>query len=160
MLFLVLALTAAGCGGGGSTATHTIGGSVSGLAGSGLVLRNNGADDLSVYADGSFVFSTPVSEGAAYSVTVLTQPTSPAQTCLVANGSGTARSDVDNVVVACAAPGSLDASFGTGGKVATAVGSGPDVAYAVALQADGKIVAAGQSRNSLDDDFVLVRYWP
>jgi len=92
----------------------------------------------------------------AYAVTVLTQPTSPAQTCLVANGSGTARSDVDNVVVTCAAPGSLDASFGTGGKVTTAVGAGEDDAYAVALQSDGKIVAAGSSHNGSDLDFAVV----
>jgi uncharacterized delta-60 repeat protein len=38
----------------------------------------------------------------------------------------------------------LDGSFGLGGKVLTAVGSGPaSEAYAVAVQTDGKIVAAG-----------------
>src|SRR6266511_1903342 len=41
------------------------------------------------------------------------------------------------------ADGSLDTSFGTGGKVTTDFGSGIDVAWAVAVQPDGKIVAAG-----------------
>jgi hypothetical protein len=38
-------------GSGGST--FTVGGTVSGLAGSGLVLRNNGGDDLAIGANGS-----------------------------------------------------------------------------------------------------------
>ena len=43
--------------------------------------------------------------------------------------------------------GSLDTSFDTDGKVTTAIGSGDDVAYSVAIQSDGKIVAAGYSDN-------------
>ena len=54
--------------------------------------------------------------------------------------------------------GSLDAGFGTGGKVLTAVGSGSDDANAVALQSDGKIVVAGYSFNGANNDFALVRY--
>ena len=54
--------------------------------------------------------------------------------------------------------GSLDTSFGSGGKVTTQVGSGADGANAVALQPDGKIVATGFSSNGSNDDFALVRY--
>src|SRR2546422_11313766 len=43
-----------------------------------------------------------------------------------------------------AGPGDLDATFGIGGRVLTDFGGG-DRARAVALQADGKIVAAGVS---------------
>jgi uncharacterized delta-60 repeat protein/uncharacterized repeat protein (TIGR01451 family) len=53
------------------------------------------------------------------------------------------------------ADGSLDASFGSGGKVTTDFG-GFDVASGVALQADGKIVAAGQG--GAGSDFALARY--
>src|SRR2546427_10872986 len=42
-----------------------------------------------------------------------------------------------------AGPGDLDATFGIGGRVLTDFGGG-DRARAVALQADGKIVAAGR----------------
>jgi uncharacterized delta-60 repeat protein len=49
--------------------------------------------------------------------------------------------------------GSLDTSFGTGGKVQTAVGGG---ARAVAIQSDGKIVAAGYNYDTYE--FVLMRY--
>ncbi len=43
------------------------------------------------------------------------------------------------------APGALDASFGTNGKVRMSIGPGNDIAYALAIQQDGKIVAAGLS---------------
>jgi uncharacterized delta-60 repeat protein len=55
------------------------------------------------------------------------------------------------------ADGSLDTSFGTNGKVLTDFGGSFDRAYAVALQADGKIVAAGET-NAASGGFALVRY--
>jgi len=79
----------------------SIGGDVSGLAGSGLILQNNASDELSIQADGSFVFATEIDSGSNYAVTVSAQPTSPAQTCTVSNGSGTATADVSNVAVNC-----------------------------------------------------------
>jgi uncharacterized delta-60 repeat protein len=54
--------------------------------------------------------------------------------------------------------GTLDPSFGTGGKVTTAIGSTDDEASAIALQPDGEIVAAGYSDNGLHKVFALVRY--
>ncbi|MFF1594116.1 calcium-binding protein [Streptomyces sp. NPDC058286] len=56
--------------------------------------------------------------------------------------------------------GSLDTGFGTGGKVITDFG-GFDGATAVALQADGKIIAAGVNAipgDEASNDFALVRY--
>jgi uncharacterized delta-60 repeat protein len=50
--------------------------------------------------------------------------------------------------------GSLDATFGSGGKVVTPVGGHIQIAFALALQADGKLVAAGNR----GDDFATVRY--
>ncbi len=86
----------------GAPATYTIGGTVSGLVGSGLVLQQNGGDDLVIDADGSFTFATPVNDGASYSVTVRTQPGAPAQTCTVANGSGiVSGANVTDVAVSC-----------------------------------------------------------
>jgi uncharacterized delta-60 repeat protein len=61
--------------------------------------------------------------------------------------------------------GSLDTTFNTTGKVITPVGNYDDFAYSVALQADGKIVAAGSSNTGTASDFYgtspdfsLVRY--
>ncbi len=121
----VLALFA-GCSSGGSggtvqtqTTTYTIGGTVSGLSGSGLVLEDNGGNNTTITANGSFTFSTAIASGGAYSVTVLTQPSNPAQTCSVANGSGTASSNVTNVQVSCGAP-----TYTIGGTVSGLSGSG------------------------------------
>jgi uncharacterized delta-60 repeat protein len=55
--------------------------------------------------------------------------------------------------------GSLDASFGSGGKVITTFG-GTDQASAVILQPDGKIVVAGQTDTGISIDFALARYMP
>jgi hypothetical protein len=103
---LSMALTACSGGGGGSssapTATYTVGGTVTGLSGSGLVLQNNGGTSLTVSLPGAFTFADAVGSGAAYSVTVATQPSSPTQTCVVTNGSGTvSTTDVTNVAVDC-----------------------------------------------------------
>jgi len=100
-LFAALSLGACG-GGSGPPPAFTVSGAVSGLAGAGLVLRDNGVDDLAVAVDGAIAFPTKIASGATYSVTVFTQPTSPAQTCAVTNGSGTmGSSDVTNVAVSC-----------------------------------------------------------
>ncbi len=87
---------------GESVETFTVGGNVSGLAGTGLILQNNAGDDLPIAANGSFIFATPLAVGSPYLVTVLTQPTNPGQTCSVTNGSGTVTgSDVTNIAVTC-----------------------------------------------------------
>ena len=80
--------------------SYNVGGIVTGMIGSGLVL-NNGGDDLAISADGTFAFPTPVVSGAAYNVTVKTQP-SDGTNCVVTNGSGTVGgADVTNVQVDC-----------------------------------------------------------
>jgi uncharacterized delta-60 repeat protein/uncharacterized repeat protein (TIGR01451 family) len=58
--------------------------------------------------------------------------------------------------------GSLDTSFGTGGKVTTDLGSILGTVYdygqAAVLQSDGKIIVAGYSEYSGDADFAVARY--
>lgn len=79
---------------------------------------------------------------------------------VVAGSSYTGSSlSMDFAVARYNANGTLDAGFGTGGRVLTAVGSSYEEAYAVAVQADGKIIAAGYTGNgSNGNDFALVRY--
>ncbi|MCC5865050.1 MAG: hypothetical protein JJU31_08045 [Wenzhouxiangella sp.] len=86
-----------------ATDSFTIGGSLSNLlAGTTVVLQNNGADDLSLDGNGVFTFSQAVADGSAYAVTVLSQPSTPNQVCAVSNGSGViAGADVDDVLVSC-----------------------------------------------------------
>ena len=55
--------------------------------------------------------------------------------------------------------GSLDSTFDADGTVMTLlIGSGIDEAEGVALQSDGKIVVAGNSRGAFGGDFALIRY--
>jgi len=97
------------------------------------VIKDDSAQSVAVQSDGKIV-------AAGYSIN---------------NNSGThifalARYNTD---------GSLDTDFGTGGKVTTTMGNGTfDEARAVAIQDDGKIVAAGVSFNGSTYDFALVRY--
>ncbi len=56
--------------------------------------------------------------------------------------------------------GTLDPSFGTGGMVTTAFASSNDKISSLALQADGKIIAAGGSDNGTKYDFAAARYNP
>jgi hypothetical protein len=88
-------------GGTGTGTGLTIGGTVSGLSGTGLVLEDNGGDNLAVTKSGPFVFPTSITSGQGYAVTVGTQPTNPAQSCSVTGGSGTATANVTNVGVTC-----------------------------------------------------------
>jgi 6-phosphogluconolactonase (cycloisomerase 2 family) len=86
------------------TNMYLVGGSVTGLSGSGLVLSNNGGDDLAVSANGHFSFATALAVGATYRVSVLTQPSNPIQNCTLTNG--TARgtvgaAEVTTVAVVC-----------------------------------------------------------
>jgi 6-phosphogluconolactonase len=119
-----LALFMVGCGGGDSSsppppATYTVGGTVTGLAGSGLVLNSDFGGDLAVSASGSFTFSTPLPDGSAFNVGVKIQPTSPGQYCQVANSTGTiAAANVMNVTVTCGT------GYTVGGTVSGLVGSG------------------------------------
>ena len=85
---VLAALTA--CGGGDSgpppPATYTVGGTVTGLSGSGLLLQNGGGADLPISASGTFTFATRMLSGTSYSVTVKTSPTAPLELCRVAPG--------------------------------------------------------------------------
>jgi len=115
---------------GGSDAT--IGGTVSGLAsGSSVTLQNNNGNDLTVSANQSFTFTTDVKAGAAYNVTVLTQPAG--GTCTVTNGSGTVKPtgvNVTNVSVTCSVTSSI------GGTL-----SGLAAGNSVTLKANDQVLA-------------------
>jgi len=66
--------------------------------------------------------------------------------------------DDDFAVVRYLTDGTLDAGFGTSGKVITSIGSYKDAAYSVAIQSDGKIVVAGLSSDGTRNHIAVVRY--
>jgi uncharacterized delta-60 repeat protein len=73
---------------------------------------------------------------------------------LVAAGGATINEQVDFALTRYNSDGTLDASFGTGGKVITDFGGRNDLATSVAVQPDGKIVVAVSGLG----DFTLARY--
>ncbi len=103
------------------SASHTVGGTVSGANGA-VVLQNNGGDNLSLPGNGAFTFGTRVARGAGYRVTVLTAP--PGQSCNVSNGTGSnLTADVTGVQVNC-----TDQRYTLGGNVIGLTGAGLQLA--------------------------------
>jgi RNase P/RNase MRP subunit p29 len=102
-LFAWLAMSAAllvgGCNDDGSG--YIVAGTIGGLSSTGLVLENNGGDNLTVQMGASsFQFSATVVPGGTYDVTVASQPAG--LVCTVANGSGTTdRTAITRVAVSC-----------------------------------------------------------
>lgn len=104
----------------GSSSSYNVGIAVSGLvAGTSVVLQNNGSDNLTAAGNASYNFNTPLTSGAAYAVTVLTQPLG--QTCTVASGSGNVGTANVSVAVSC-----VPKTYSIGGTV-SGLGSGKTV---------------------------------
>jgi hypothetical protein len=124
---LTLAASLSACGGG--TSSYTIGGTVTGLQYEGLVLQNNGTNDLVVKPLGvdannnvknvTYSFPGEVDYGKAYSVTVKEQPRH--QECALAGGTAdtAGRLTTINAVISCSL-----ASHTIGGTINNLTGSG------------------------------------
>lgn len=102
------------CGGGGSSDTnsapgtatasggYTVGGNISGLNVQGLVL-SNGPDTITVPAGAaSFTFPTRLPSGAAYSVSIASQPPRFTQACALSSAAGiVGNGNVQDVAISC-----------------------------------------------------------
>jgi len=108
--------------------SYTIGGTVTGVVGSGLILQDsagNIVEKLPISAangNQAFAFKQLVPTGTMYTVTIFAQPTGPTQTCTVTpnTASGTAIANVTNVAVVCPA-----VTFSVGGTVVGLLGKTP-----------------------------------
>ena len=85
------------------TDSFTIGGTVTGLLGEGLVLQKNGGDSLSIENDGRFNFPTLALDGSSFEVTIPAQPNTVLdEECRVTYGLGAVKgSDVNEVDIRC-----------------------------------------------------------
>ena len=82
------------------TNSYTLGGTIAGLTGDGLILNNGDQQIKPAAGSTSFTFTNKVADGANYGVTVLQQPAG--QVCAVANNVGTMPSGaVSNIAVTC-----------------------------------------------------------
>ena len=117
-----LLLTACGSGGAASnavtptTTSASVGGTVNGFSsGLTLLLNNSGTETIAVTDNGSFSFAKRVTEGNAYNVTVLGQPSG--TSCEVANGTGTIAHGMDsvsNVSITCSSVATTFIRFNVG----------------------------------------------
>ncbi len=77
---------------------------------------------------------------------------------VIAGQTGNASIDSDYLLARFTADGQLDATFGTNGTVVSAFGPSTDWAYALALQPDGRLVAAGMVINGTAASLAVARY--
>jgi hypothetical protein len=85
-----------------ATNEYSIGGTVQGLLGMGLVVTDELGQQVSLSASGDFALPTPRTFGAPYNVSITSQPTRPSQTCVLENGSGTTPAqDVAGLSIRC-----------------------------------------------------------
>lgn len=131
------------CGGGadsgsGNQVAYSVGGSISGLSGE-ITLLNNLGNMLTLTSNGSFIFSSSLASGGAYSVSIGNQPQK--QACTVVNGTGTiSNTNIANVSIVCSN------LFYIGGNVSGLTGSitllnnGDN---ALVLASDGTFVFSG-----------------
>ena len=112
----------------------------------------NGNQDSSFGVNGKVTTAIGSSNEAVYSL--LVQPDGK----LVAAGSSLFGGINRYALVRYNVDGSLDNSFGANGKVTTVMSVSNNEAYAVALQPDGKIVAAGYANDSIKENFSVARY--
>jgi hypothetical protein len=83
-----------------AAAAFTVGGTIGGLTGSGLVLANGTDTTSPAPGAATFTFPTKLASAASFNVTVATQPAG--QTCTVSNGIGVIlTSSVNNVDITC-----------------------------------------------------------
>lgn len=132
--------------------TFTVGGSISGLTASGLVLAN-GTTTLTVTSGStSFTFGTALAAGSGFNVTVQTQPTG--LTCTVSNGSGTvASANVSSVTVACTPSVPTVSTFAGTGVSGFANGTGTAASFAfpmgVAFDGSGNLYVADNGNHAI-----------
>ena len=112
----------------------------------------NGTFDTSFNSTGKVI--TPIGSSDDYGYSVALQPDGK----IVVAGYCSNGANLDFCLARYLANGTLDTSFGSTGKVITAIGSSTDVANSAALQPDGKIVVAGYCSNGSNDDFCVARY--
>jgi hypothetical protein len=110
-----------------SATTYTVSGTITGYTGSGLGLRLNGDTGPTFNANPasgavSFAFTAGLTTGTAYTITIPSLPTGPAQACgFTAGQSGTiGNANVSNVAITCI----NSAAFTVGGTVSGLTGTG------------------------------------
>ncbi|NJL60539.1 MAG: DUF5050 domain-containing protein [Methylacidiphilales bacterium] len=131
-------------------------GSTNGASGSDFVVakfNSDGTEDTSFGVNG--ITSTDMGTAYDYSKAIAIQADGK---FAIAGFVWNSTSSYDFAVARYNSDGSLDTSFGNGGKVTTQVSTSSDYAEAIAIQADGKIIVSGTASDSQGTNFASVRY--
>jgi Galactose oxidase, central domain len=128
--------------------SYSIGGNITGLVGSGLILQDQDGNILDLLkvttgnGNQAFTFADFVPTGSSYTVSISTQPTNPTQTCVVtpSTATGTATANVTSVVVTCPA-----VTYSVGGTVVGLAG----VPTSNGILTDGSFVLQNVLGNTL-----------
>jgi len=113
------------------------------------------ANDVPLFASGGGMVTASFGFGDDYAYNTLLQSDGK----IVLAGFASNGKDTDFALVRLNADGTLDAKFGSEGKVLTPIGLSNDQGgFGAVLQSDGKIVVVGHSDNGTDSDVVVLRY--
>lgn len=133
--------------------TYTVGGSITDLIGSGFTLRLNGDAGAPFnvtpgFDARDFRFGAQLTGGTPYTVTIVTQPSNPTQTCEISGAQGVIAGNVSNVTITC-----NRVPYTVGGRVdgLTATGLTLQLSYTGAPAPETLNVAANST------DFVFVQ---
>jgi uncharacterized delta-60 repeat protein len=110
-------------------------------------------NDAPSFRIGDGIVTTAVGSADDYAQAIAVQPDGK----VLVGGTATTTTD-DFALVRYNRDGTLDTSFGSGGRVTTDFAGAGDVGRSIALQADGRILMAGYASNGATADFALVRY--
>jgi uncharacterized delta-60 repeat protein len=113
--------------------------------------RSNGALDTTFGSNGKEVSSFGINNSKAYALVIQTDDK------IVVAGEYGDESSSTFALARYSSEGIIDTTFGTDGGVSTTIGTFASV-YALALQSDGKIVAAGYTYDGSNNNFALARY--
>lgn len=114
-----------------------------------VVVRLNQNGSLDTTFDGDGIVNNIVGQGSGLGL-------QPDGKIVIAGGSSTGTSDSNTFVIRFNTDGSLDNSFGNKG-LSIVSGIENDMAFALALQQDGRIVTVGGS-DEVESDFVVIRF--
>ena len=115
--------------------------------------NTNGALD-NTFGTNGIVLAGQINDGNALSVAIQGDGK------IVAAGYSHNTDDNDFAIMRCNQDGRLDSTFGPNGAVITKIGLGDEAIHSIAIQSDGKIVAAGSSFIVSNTEFAIVRYNP
>jgi len=138
---------------------YSVSGSVTGLVASQVSIQSNKDDQITIEADGRFVFPTAFENGSAYQVLIINQPE--AQTCSITNANGQIADEaVTNVTIVCEntppPKGSYSVSGTVSGLTTSQIVIQSNLADEITIDVDGNFVFPTDFENGSDYEVTIL----